>query len=488
MEIFRKAGWCWTGGTLYGTTYGGGLHANGTIFKINTNGTGYTTLHWFTNSPDGSAPLGEMVLTNGTLFGTTFYGGTGNKGTLFLVSTNGGGYTVMHNFAAAPDGNFPYSGLLLNSGTIYGTTYGGGSNYNGTVFAFNPSSNGYRVLYSFSPSTSNADGSVPKGTLAFNNGYLYGTAGAGGPGGGGTLFQISASGAGFAVLRSFTNDAVTGYDLESGVRRAGSGLWGTSYQGGTNDFGTVFNLPLPVITAQPQSVSVNSGNPVAFSVAAVDDSPVTYQWYFNTNQLLPGQTNRTLAFTAGTTNAGAYSVVVADQGNAVTSTIANLSVSSTTPVIITQPADQIQPIGNRARFSVNATGAPPLAYQWYFKSGILNGATNPGLTLGPLLTNQAGGYQVVVTNAAGSATSRQAQLTVLLQPNEYGISNGGRIYTLWLASVPGSTNRLWATTNLALPFGQWRLIATNVAGSNGLFQFADTNSGNKAKFYRLSLP
>ena len=58
-----------------------------------------------------------------------------------------------------------------------------------------------------------------------------------------------------------------------------------------------------------------------------------------------------------------------------------------------------------------------------------------------------------------------------------------------LASTPGSTNRLWATTNLSLPFSQWQLIATNTADTTGLFQFIDTNtSGAPAKFYILSSP
>ena len=486
---FPQAGLVLNGGTLYGTTHGGGTNASGTVFKINTNGTSYSILHCFTNSPDGSAPISEVVSGGGTLYGTTFYGGAGNKGMIFAVNTDGSSYTILHNFTNAPDGNFPFGGLLLNSGVLYGTTYGGGTNYNGTIFAINTDGSGYRILYSFSGATSNYDGMIPKGTLTFNGGYLYGTTAIGGGGSGGTLFQINTNGAGFAVLRSFNNNAASGYDLENGVLLAGTSLWGTTYQGGLYGYGTLYSLLLPVITAQPQSLIVTNGSPAALTVNAADVCPLSYQWYFNTNTLLTSKTNSTLNFASiTTTNAGAYTVVVADACNAVTSMVAALTVVSP-PVIISQPADQSQPIGNTAGFAVSASGDAPLAYQWYFNSGVLNGATNAGLSLGPLLTNQAGGYQMIITNASGSATSRQAQLTVLLQPNEYGISNGGGNFTVFMASLPGSTNRLWTTTNLPAPPAQWRVIATNVAGANGLFQFADTNvSGSNAKFYRLSLP
>ncbi len=81
-------------------------------------------------------------------------------------------------------------------------------------------------------------------------------------------------------------------------------------------------------------------------------------------------------------------------------------------------------------------------------------------------------------------------MTVSLQPNIYSVSNSGETNViLCLASYPHSTNRLWATTNVALPLAQWQLIATNTTDGNGLSQFSDTNTtGMPKKFYRLSNP
>jgi hypothetical protein len=161
------------------------------------------------------------------------------------------------------------------------------------------------------------------------------------------------------------------------------------------------------------------------------------------------------------------------------------------PAITNQPMSESVPIGGTAKFAVGATGTPPLAYQWYINTNTpLTSGTNATLSFGPVLTNQAGNYDVIVTSPYGSATSSAASLSVLLQPNCYGISNNGDgTVTLLLASTPASTNRLWSTTNLSLPLSQWQPITTNTADPTGLFQFTDTNTGDTpAKFYILSSP
>jgi hypothetical protein len=160
------------------------------------------------------------------------------------------------------------------------------------------------------------------------------------------------------------------------------------------------------------------------------------------------------------------------------------------PGFITQPADISVAIGSPAVFAPVVSGLLPLSYQWFFNNATLTGSNAVGLKFSPSLTNEIGTYQLVVTNAYGSATSRLASLNVLLQPNSYGISNsGGGKRTVFLASYPGSTNRLWTTTNLLFPMPQWTVLATNVMNGSGLGQFLDTNTaGVPAKFYRLSAP
>jgi len=160
---------------------------------------------------------------------------------------------------------------------------------------------------------------------------------------------------------------------------------------------------------------------------------------------------------------------------------------SMSPLIALPPASQTLPIGGTACFNVTAVGTPLLAYQWYFNTHTpVSGATNAVLAFGPVTTNQAGNYQVIVTNVYGSATSSPAMLTVQLVPNICCLSNcASGAMTLYLASLPGSTNRLWASTNLV----QWQVVATNSADCNGFFQITDTKAiGQRMMFYRLSWP
>lgn len=107
-----------SGSTLYGTTVAaptGGYGNNGTVFKINTDGTGYQTMYQFMgwNNYDGSAPIRAMTLDSGTLYGTTSYGGYPDKGTVFKINTGGYyEYNVLHGFGVGGTrGNMPYGAL-----------------------------------------------------------------------------------------------------------------------------------------------------------------------------------------------------------------------------------------------------------------------------------------------------------------------------------------------------------------------------------------
>jgi uncharacterized repeat protein (TIGR03803 family) len=120
-----------SGNTLYGTTFAGGnsSQGKGTVFKVDTDGSGFAVLKHFTGS-DGARPWAGLALSGNTLYGTTVDGGVANAGTLFEVDTDGSGFVVLKHFA----GNvyWPYSGLALSGNTLYGTTYAGPGP--GTVF------------------------------------------------------------------------------------------------------------------------------------------------------------------------------------------------------------------------------------------------------------------------------------------------------------------------------------------------------------------
>jgi uncharacterized repeat protein (TIGR03803 family) len=129
--------------TLYGVTWENG----GYVFKVNTNGTGFTTLHTFTGTDpntgtntDGVFPEAGLILSGTTLFGTASHGGDSNSGTVFKVNTDGTDFTTLHSFSGLnyltnSDGNVPYSGLVLSGATLYGTTIFGGSGGSGTIFS-----------------------------------------------------------------------------------------------------------------------------------------------------------------------------------------------------------------------------------------------------------------------------------------------------------------------------------------------------------------
>jgi uncharacterized repeat protein (TIGR03803 family) len=137
-----------SGNTLYGTALG--ASGNGTVFAINTDGTGFTNLYTFTatsgplsTNSDGAEPIenGGLVLSGNTLYGTANSGGSAGNGTVFALNTNGTGFTTLYSFTATDangnnsDGAHPYAGLTLSGSTLYGTTKAGGTNGDGTVFS-----------------------------------------------------------------------------------------------------------------------------------------------------------------------------------------------------------------------------------------------------------------------------------------------------------------------------------------------------------------
>jgi uncharacterized repeat protein (TIGR03803 family) len=192
-------------GALYGTTTTGGASNLGTIFKINGDGSGYTKLHAFTNSaPDGSTPSAPLIQgSDGALYGTTYYGGANNAGTVFKISTNGGQYTNLHSFPAATgDGTNPYRPGLVQGldGALYGTASSGGTG-SGTVFKLNKDGTGYTNLETFTGA--NGDGAVPAGLMQGSDGVFYGTTTSGGALNAGTIFGLATT----PINDNFTNRA-----------------------------------------------------------------------------------------------------------------------------------------------------------------------------------------------------------------------------------------------------------------------------------------
>ncbi len=174
----------------------------------------------------------------------------------------------------------------------------------------------------------------------------------------------------------------------------------------------------PQILQHPQSQSVAAGSNVTFTVEASGTAPLTYQWQFEQADL-SGQTGSSLTLNGVTTaQAGKYRVVVSNAAGSATSDEAILTVTSAAvlPSITTQPPSASVMTGANVTFNVAATGTEPLFYQWTFNGTDLQGKNAATLVLNGVTTNQAGNYQVVVSNAAGSVRSDIVTLTVQEPP------------------------------------------------------------------------
>ena len=177
-------------GNFYGTTYNGGAYGFGTVFKIAPNGQETILRSFLGGSTDGANPYAGLVLdSGGDLYGTTYGGGTYGFGTVFKIAPNGQ-EAILHSFSGgSTDGAYPYAGLVLDSGgNLYGTTYDGGTYGFGTVFK--TAANGQEtVLHSFTGTPDGANSYA--GLILDTNGNLYGTTYDGGTYGFGTVFKLS---------------------------------------------------------------------------------------------------------------------------------------------------------------------------------------------------------------------------------------------------------------------------------------------------------
>jgi uncharacterized repeat protein (TIGR03803 family) len=205
-----EAGLIDVNGTLYGTTeYGGSGY--GTVYSISTTGA-EKVLYSFAGGSDGAKPTqGDLLYMNGTLYGVTYAGGSNDQGTVYSI-TSSGGETVLHSFGSGDDGALPQWGLINVNGTMYGTTLGGGANSCGSVIhrgcgtVYSISASGVEnVLHSF---VGGSDGAAPNGGLIEVKGTLYGTTELGGPNcpgtspGCGTIYSVTTTGK-EKVLHSF---------------------------------------------------------------------------------------------------------------------------------------------------------------------------------------------------------------------------------------------------------------------------------------------
>ncbi len=273
-------------GNLYGTTSqsGSGVIGYGTVFEISPEGK-LKTLYRFcaqVDCSDGSSPgAGVVEGMDGNFYGTTAYGGTGDGGTVFVMSPEGK-LTTLHSFCvqqSCSDGYRPLANLVQGAnGNFYGTNAYGGAAYHfdkaGTVFEITPAGQ-FTTLYNFCSQKDCADGKLPGGMIQASNGNLYGFttkggrhAGSGcGQDGCGTIFQVTPEGTLTTVI-SF--DVAEGSYPTSLLQATDGNLYGTTAYGGANGYGTIFELtPAGALTLLHSFDSADGRNPASL-VQATD--------------------------------------------------------------------------------------------------------------------------------------------------------------------------------------------------------------------------
>jgi len=241
-------------GNLFGTTFFGGEYGAGTAFEIVKTKRGYastpTTLVNFDNA-NGSSPFSGLIAdAHDNLFGTTEEGGAYGWGTAFEIVKTSRGYastpTTLVSFEYTY-GSLPYAGLIADAdGNLFGTTGFGGAYGYGTTFEIVKTSSGYAGTPTTLVNFDNANGSSPyAGLIADADGNLFGTTSGGGAYGYGTVFEIVKTKRGYAstptTLVSFDN-AHGSYPTAGLIADAQGNLFGTTYEGGASDLGTVFEV------------------------------------------------------------------------------------------------------------------------------------------------------------------------------------------------------------------------------------------------------
>jgi uncharacterized repeat protein (TIGR03803 family) len=225
-----------TDGSFYGTTLGGGNNQNGVLFKITPKGT-YTVLHFFAGGADGSGPSAAPIeASNGALYGTTEGDSTGS--TIYKY-TAAGGLNTIYQFDGTHGQGVIAPLIQGTDGKLYGTASSGGANGCGTVFQMSTVG---KLLKSYS-FLCGLSGAQPVGPLVqAADGNFYGTTQAGG-GGGGTVFKMG-SDVRPSVLYSFgAAGPDDGQEPLAGLIQATEGnLYGTTLQGGSAGFGTLFQI------------------------------------------------------------------------------------------------------------------------------------------------------------------------------------------------------------------------------------------------------
>ncbi len=250
---------------------------------------------------------------------------------------------------------------------------------------------------------------------------------------------------------------------------------------------TILEATTPIIITQPESQTVFDGSSVSFTVVALGSTPLSYQWFFDAVPILDANSSTYTIDPVTLTNEGNYIVIVSNSLGEVTSVNALLIVNSVPPTITTQPESQTVIDGSSVTFTVIASGTTPLSYQWEFNGVPIEVATSSTYTINPVTSENAGIYNVIVTNDFGSVTSDNAELivnsppTIIIQPQSQSANVNS--YVTFSVDATGTTplTYQWAKDSVIIDgatsstytidpvltrnAGKYTVTITNIVGS-----------------------
>jgi uncharacterized repeat protein (TIGR03803 family) len=235
-------------GKLYGATRHGGAEDAGIIYSLAKDGGDFKIVYSFsTNGNAGRFPMNSVIQTrDGRLYGKTISGGEGDGVTIFGVNTDGSGFQSLHSFEHSVNDHYiAYSGLMEGSdGMLYGTTSAEGPDRGGSVFRINKDGSAFQTLHFFNAAAGSSGGYVPDGGVTeTSDGVLFGTTEGGGFDDFGVLYRINRDGADYKILHEFTAKNDAGYTPSSPpIEGADGALYGTTYFGGPEDTGAIYRI------------------------------------------------------------------------------------------------------------------------------------------------------------------------------------------------------------------------------------------------------
>ncbi len=247
------------------------------------------------------------------------------------------------------------------------------------------------------------------------------------------------------------------------VQRADAGIYtvvAANSAGSAASSGAVLTVNIaPSITSQPASQTVKAGATVTFTVTAYGTPAPTYQWRRD-GGAISGATGASYVINGVTADAaGTYTVVVANAAGSVTSVGAVLTVN-VPPVFTLQPASRTAVAGASVTFTAAASGTPAPTYQWCRNGAAISGATGAAHTIARADPDAAGTYTVVAANAAGSATSAAATLTVAASPPSFT-----RQPVSWTVKIGAAVTFVAAADGAPAPAYQWRKDGNVIGGA-----------------------